>query len=363
MKRLAIAALVCVQFAVWLVAGPAWSADSLAKVRATIATHDANEAVQESTQDARLKALEAAVATLQAQTAQTASTSVPVASVVYPKGVAVAGLQAVFDARPGLAHPTTKTFACAQPAPQTTADVDATGCEVYFNGGAFALDNWRFAKTPGLYTFAVGHINGGPLPAQLTLTNSIVDQANANSYYGSVQIGRGSAFTASKVSFLHAASTNLNIDGNTSLTDVYFDSPGQNPAPDGHTEGPHYYSGVHTVLRGMFDARNMAGHNTHATGQLYVEAANGNTDVTIKDSIFAGTPGIGIYSPIQIAAKVGGLTATIHLENVVLQAGNYASAGGRYVLPVGGTVKIVCHLCRDYDTGEIVDSAVNAQTP
>ncbi|HET9159647.1 MAG TPA: hypothetical protein VFN88_03470, partial [Caulobacteraceae bacterium] len=293
------------------------------------------------------------------------------AAAPYPKGVAQAGLQSVFDARPGPVRGFKSDFRAGPPkgfsgivagtfgwrGGGALKDFDASGYELYFNGGAFTLDNLRFSATKGLYTFAVGHVNGGGGPARLTLTNSVVDQANPRSDRGSISIGRGSTFSASRVSFLHASNTNLNIDGDSTLTDVYFDSPGQNPTGDAHTEGPHYYSGTHTVTRGFFDARGFAGHNTHATGLLYVEAANGDVDVTIKDSILAGARGIGIYSPIQVMAKQG-LHAALHMENVVLQAGDYAggNAAMRYVISGPNGVTITCHNCRDYDTGQVIDT-------
>ena len=114
-----------------------------------------------------------------------------VAADPYPKGVFLAGLQSVFDARPGPLRAFKRDFKAGPPkgfngivagtfgwrGGGALSDFDASGYELYFNGGAFTLDNLRFSATKGLYTFAVGHVNGGGGPAKVTLTNSIVDQA------------------------------------------------------------------------------------------------------------------------------------------------------------------------------------------
>lgn len=371
MKRLLGAAVAAT---VLLCAGPGWAADTLKAVRTTMAADKAAQAKVDADQNARLQALEAR---LQAQTASPAIVTPPPVqpAPAYPKGVALAGLQGVYDARPGPVRPLTKTLPTAMPAwglivpgtlgtgaGATLADLDAWGYEVYFNGGAFGIDNARFGGGHGLYAFAAGHINGGGKPAQLALSNSLVDQTSPDSSHGAVLItgGPASSFTASKVSFLRAGGTNLNLDAPSALTDVYFDSPGQTSTAEAHTEGAHYFQGKHTVLRAFFDSRAGKPGTSHATGLVYVEAANGDVDVSLKDSILAGANTLGIAAPIQIFAKTG-LHATLRMENVVLQAGLSTGAAQRYVV-WGPNVTVTCHLCRDYDTGAELDGLLNIAT-
>lgn len=295
----------------------------------------------------------------------------------YPKGVEQAGLQAVYDARPGPMRPfaramngaTLKTFAdiggggLGWKGGGRLADLDASGTDLYFNDGDFTLDNFKSSsRTGGFYRLAVGHVNGGGKPARLTLRNALIDQADSQSDRGSIVVGPGSRFDATKVSFLHASGTNLNLLGDSSLTDVYFDSPGQNPTPDAHTEGPHYFQGSHTVLRTFFDSRGRQPGSAKATGLVYVEAANGSVDVSIKDSILAGAADLGIASPIQAFARKPGLTVSLKMDNVVLQAGRSSGAAQRYVV-IGPNVSVTCHNCRDYDTGKVIDDLINKMKP
>jgi hypothetical protein len=365
--------------------------DTIAKVRATIAAHDAAEVTHEAAQDAldvaqnaRLKALEDKVAAIIAATPSTTPAPTPAPGNVYPAGVVKAGLQSVFDARPGTIRPLTKKLGPGVPAGAyeivagtvgytgggSTSDADATGLDYYFNGGTFAWDNIKFNNPAGgWYVWAIGHENGVGGAATFKLSHALVDQNSAFDK-GALVLSAGSRLEASGVSFLGASGTNLNALGDSSLTDVYFDAPGQKAGPLSHTENIHFGNGTHTVTRAFFDARAWAGHQSHATGLVYVEGGwVGSVTVTLKDTILAGAGGIGSLSPFQIFAKPP-YTATLIMENVVIQRGpgngttnpaDGPAAMGYIYWGTGITIK--CHNCFDYDTGANIDAIMNLSVP
>ncbi|HET9159220.1 MAG TPA: hypothetical protein VFN88_01285 [Caulobacteraceae bacterium] len=304
----------------------------------------------------------------------------PPAAGGYPAGVAAAGLQAVFDLKvaAGPVRPLTAALPGALPAGWTTivsgqygsigggtiADVDGAEADLYLNGGAYGIDNFKLSDSDGtLYLLALGHANNGGLAADLTLSNGLVEHISTTAGdCNKILVGAGSSLTATKVRFAKINGRSIYTFGDTALTDCYFESQGQNPGPDDHNECVYYHQGEHAGLRVFFDARQMAGRNTHATGQIFVDADAGDLVVRYRDVIFAGAAGIGMLSPIQIAAAPG-FSARLEMDNCVIQAGTSESPGGRYCLPVGGTTTIICSHCRDYDSGDIIDAAVTAVAP
>ncbi len=305
----------------------------------------------------------------------------------YPLGVLAAGLEGVFDARPGTSGPLTKALPANLPAgcaidsglewlyaaaPFAETDFDFSDYQCYFNGGAFSVDNFRFADLDNtLYQVAVGHENGGVSAASLTLSNGVLDQIHNTAGKNTVVVAAGSSLTLDNVSFLNTSNKGLFASDSTTLTDVYMEAPGQTYG-GGHVENEFLRNGVHSRTRVFYDARQSAGIDGEFTAQVYVapDTAGLTSRLTLDDFIFAGADGLGVVSRCPSAIAVGGsgpgATAILTLGRGVIKPGsaggaagyikNHANVGASVTVTVNGPVY-------DYSSGDNITAMLQAAFP